>query len=243
MANEIQLKRSSVPGKAPDAANVLVGEPVVNLADGIIFTKNGSGNVIQIGAGSLQSLEDVSNTSPITNQVLTWTGSMWGPANVVSSGGSGGSSVTTANAAPGSATSGDMYWDTELGKLFIYYNDGDSTQWVEASPSPTYSPYSFSVSVSGSPTLLYNFSSSLYRGAKFVITLNNSPNYKIQEILLIHDGANVSISDNYTTDNEASIGTVSATYTANISGGNVRFYATAVSGSPVAKGDVTLIGI
>ena len=34
MANDIQLKRSSVAGKVPDTANVLVGEPVVNLKIG-----------------------------------------------------------------------------------------------------------------------------------------------------------------------------------------------------------------
>ena len=40
MANEIQLKRSSVANKVPDAGNVQVGEPVVNLNDKIIFTKD-----------------------------------------------------------------------------------------------------------------------------------------------------------------------------------------------------------
>ena len=33
--SDIQLKRSSVAGKVPDAANVLVGEPVINLTDKI----------------------------------------------------------------------------------------------------------------------------------------------------------------------------------------------------------------
>ena len=40
MATEIQLKRSYTPGSVPGAGNVLVGEPVVNLADKIIYTKN-----------------------------------------------------------------------------------------------------------------------------------------------------------------------------------------------------------
>ena len=45
--NNIQLKRSSVAGRVPDAANILVGEPVINLKDKIIFTKDGGGNVIR----------------------------------------------------------------------------------------------------------------------------------------------------------------------------------------------------
>jgi hypothetical protein len=58
MANEIQLKRSSVANKVPDAGNVLVGEPVVNLADRIIFTKDGNGNVIVIGAGTTSNVTE-----------------------------------------------------------------------------------------------------------------------------------------------------------------------------------------
>lgn len=55
--------------------------------------------------------------------------------NVVSGGGgaSGGASVTIATSPPGSPSEGDLYWDEELGKLFIYYTDNDTSQWVETS--------------------------------------------------------------------------------------------------------------
>ena len=65
MANDIQLKRSSVAGKTPDAANVLIGEPVVNLTDKILYTKDVGGNVIIIGAGT------TSNIAEGTNQYFT----------------------------------------------------------------------------------------------------------------------------------------------------------------------------
>ena len=61
MANDIQLKRSSVTGKTPDAANVLVGEPVVNLTDKILYTKDGTGNVIVIGAGITSNITEGTN--------------------------------------------------------------------------------------------------------------------------------------------------------------------------------------
>lgn len=61
MATDIQLKRSSVLGRVPDAGNVLVGEPVVNLADKIIFTKNGAGDIIVIGAGTTSNVTEGSN--------------------------------------------------------------------------------------------------------------------------------------------------------------------------------------
>lgn len=41
--------------------------------------------------------------------------------------------VYVSNTAPSSAEEGDLYWDEEIGKLLIYYTDGDSSQWVEAS--------------------------------------------------------------------------------------------------------------
>jgi len=59
MATEIQLKRSLTPGSVPGSANVLVGEPVVNLADKVIYTKNGSGAIIVIGAGTTSNIPKV----------------------------------------------------------------------------------------------------------------------------------------------------------------------------------------
>lgn len=61
MAGIIQLKRSSVSGRVPDAANVEVGEPVVNLADQILFTKDGSGTVKVIGAGVTSNIAEGTN--------------------------------------------------------------------------------------------------------------------------------------------------------------------------------------
>lgn len=132
MANLIQLKRSSVVGKIPDTGNVEVGEPVVNLADRKIFTKNGSSEIIQIAAGNLQALGDVSNATPNTNDVLTWTGSIWSPA--ISVGGSGGSSnvtVTVSASPPSPANIADIWIDSDTSIQYIYFNDGDSSQWVQ----------------------------------------------------------------------------------------------------------------
>lgn len=58
MPNIVQLKRSSVVNKVPDAANVEIGEPVVNLADQILYTKNTTGTVIIIGAGTTSNIAE-----------------------------------------------------------------------------------------------------------------------------------------------------------------------------------------
>ena len=79
---------------------------------------------------SLSELADVATTAPNTNDVLTWDGSNWGP----SSGGSGNTNVTISDTAPGSPSAGDLWWESDKGRLKIYYNDTDSFQWVDASP-------------------------------------------------------------------------------------------------------------
>tara|TARA_Y100000287_G_scaffold87869_1_gene69771 strand:- start:15414 stop:17669 length:2256 start_codon:yes stop_codon:yes gene_type:complete len=48
--------------------------------------------------------------------------------------GSTGANVTISDTAPGSPTAGDLWWESDKGRLKIYYNDTDSTQWVDASP-------------------------------------------------------------------------------------------------------------
>lgn len=44
-------------------------------------------------------------------------------------------SANVGSSAPVGSNPGSLWWDTNLGRLFIYYNDGDSSQWVETSPS------------------------------------------------------------------------------------------------------------
>ena len=66
------------------------------------------------------------------------TSSQWveiGAGGTISGGGGGGSSVTVSDAAPSSPADGDMWFNSTDTKLYIYYNDGSSSQWVQALPS------------------------------------------------------------------------------------------------------------
>jgi hypothetical protein len=72
------------------------------------------------------------------NTVYTYnsTYSVWrskGTATTISSG--GGASVTTSNSAPSSPSSGDLWWNSMDGNMYVYYNDGDSNQWVQSNPA------------------------------------------------------------------------------------------------------------
>ena len=75
-----------------------------------------------------------SNGQTFTSGTITYTynstASLW---NSASSGG-GGSSVTVSDTAPTSPSDGDMWYNSLDLNLYVYYNDGSSSQWVQSAP-------------------------------------------------------------------------------------------------------------
>ena len=61
MANIVQIKRSSVAGRQPNVADLQVGELAVNLMDGILYTKDGNGNLIIIGSQTTSNVVESGN--------------------------------------------------------------------------------------------------------------------------------------------------------------------------------------
>ena len=53
---------------------------------------------------------------------------------------SGGASVEVGATPPATPTAGDMWWNSDDGRLYIYYKDADSSQWVDASPDSVAPP-------------------------------------------------------------------------------------------------------
>ena len=95
-----------------------------------------AGYLTGISSLSIGALSDVdTSVAPSAGQVLKWNGTNWAPA--ADSGGSGGvtANVPTQNTAPTSPTDGDLWWKSDDGKLKVYYDDGNSAQWVDASPA------------------------------------------------------------------------------------------------------------
>ena len=97
-----------------------------------------SGNVDLTGSGYLQlpSGTDAERPTSPAEGMLRWNdtsnvfegydGNVWGKIG-------GGAAVQSA--APSSANEGDLWYDTDDGRMFVYYNDGSSSQWVDASPN------------------------------------------------------------------------------------------------------------
>ena len=54
----------------------------------------------------------------------------------------GGSQVTTDDNPPTNPTDGDVWWDSQNGRLNVYYQDADSSQWVDATGRGTLNPSS-----------------------------------------------------------------------------------------------------
>lgn len=69
MANRIKLKRSTVSGKAPLAADLEVGELAVNTADGKLYTKHTDETVKTIGSGEL-TVGEIDDSNNRANTVV-----------------------------------------------------------------------------------------------------------------------------------------------------------------------------
>ena len=78
----------------------------------------------------------ISANGSTSGQVLTSNGTAvyWATGT---GGGGGGASITISDNPPGSPTAGSLWWNSNTGYMFVYYNDGDSSQWVETSPRTT----------------------------------------------------------------------------------------------------------
>jgi len=68
-----------------------------------------------------------------------WNGYAWQVPDSGNPGGGGGGDfeVPTQALPPAGASDGDMFWCTDDGRLYIYYEDADTSQWVDASPDNT----------------------------------------------------------------------------------------------------------
>ena len=94
-------------------------------------------------------------------------------------GGGGGASVTTDDSAPGSPSDGDLWYDTDDGGMFVYYEDADSSQWVEVIGSQGAAGAAGAAGADGSATVVADTTallaiSSPSAGDQVYVTANNT---------------------------------------------------------------------
>ena len=78
--------------------------------------------------------------SPTEGQIYTDTPSgnrwVWDSANTIwKSTSTFTQTITVSSTAPGTPVVGQLWWNQDYGRLLVYYSDGTSSQWVDASPS------------------------------------------------------------------------------------------------------------
>jgi hypothetical protein len=81
-------------------------------------------------------------TVMLSSNAYTWPAGYGTNGQVLTTNGSGtlswttaGGTTTISDTPPGSPSAGQMWWESDSGILYIYYNDGTTSQWVQASPS------------------------------------------------------------------------------------------------------------
>jgi len=92
-------------------------------------------------------------------------------------------------------------------------------------------------------TSILAVSASTYRSGVIEMQVVNSTSYRIARLMFVHDGTTVTISENYLVGSDIQTATTNTTFTADISGGNVRILATAASGTSTIKGECTLFKV
>ncbi len=80
-------------------------------------------------SSSINSLGDVTISTPTNGDVLSYNGSDWvnAPASITAK-------ASISDAAPSSPSPGDMWWKSDEGTMKVWYDDGNTAQWVDASP-------------------------------------------------------------------------------------------------------------
>ena len=126
------------------------------------ITLTGSGANLTNLTGASAGTYGSSTTVPVI--VVDSNGRITGITSSVIVGGGGGASVTISDTAPSSPSVGNLWYNSLVGRGFIFYNDGSSSQWVDFGPSvggfstepATLGSLSVSIASSGISTLSYN---------------------------------------------------------------------------------------
>jgi hypothetical protein len=104
------------------------------IVEGTTATVNGNNVLTEIS--SIGDLFDVDTSSAKEGDSLVFdtTSSSWIPAEI--SAGDIGYTYTASTTAPAEPSPGDIWFNTNDGDVFIYYEDEDSSQWVEIVNKP-----------------------------------------------------------------------------------------------------------
>jgi hypothetical protein len=84
--------------------------------------------------------------------------------------GGAGASVSVSDTPPSTAGAGDLWWESDTGRLKVYYEDADTQQWVDASPP---------ISVPNTPYIVGAVKGGTSFGSGFSVVENSTGNYTV----------------------------------------------------------------
>jgi hypothetical protein len=112
------------------SASVSIGQDVSTSASVTFDSVVGTYGVTTITTNGVPTIDAPDGTLAVdtdNNVLYVRSGGVW----VQSSGAGGGASVTVSDDVPADPESGDMWYESDTGSLYVYYEDGSSNQWVE----------------------------------------------------------------------------------------------------------------
>ena len=164
MANPIiKIKRSAVAGKIPTTTDLQLGELAINTYDGKVYIEQDQGGVgvgttvivinpwsvgtgtntyntyftagsVGVGTTNPSATVTSSNTAVLAAGIVTAYKFYGDGAGLTNISVSGISTIGMGTVPPTSPTVGTVWYNTNLGRTFVYYNDGSSLQWVDVAP-------------------------------------------------------------------------------------------------------------
>ena len=128
--------------------NIVTGGILTNnyyYANGTPFAGGGgSGSIIQSPTAPLNPTSSTLWWDEVSGRLYVYyddgISSQWvdaAPAGISGSGGGGTASLIQSPTPPLNPTANTLWWDEVSGRLYVYYDDGTSSQWVDASPAGT----------------------------------------------------------------------------------------------------------
>jgi hypothetical protein len=145
---------------APDHL-VFIGVVVRATNNGIIYVATQNGY-------ELDELHDVSIVDKTTGQVLQWNGSLWVNATIPSG-------VTVSETPPASPSAGDLWFESDTGKTFVYYD----SFWVESSGADGSQGATGNTGPEGGSTTLTTKGDILARNSSEIVRLPVGTNGKV----------------------------------------------------------------
>jgi hypothetical protein len=173
MANTIKPKRSNTASKVPNTSELVSGELGVNMADRKVYINNGTA-VVQVGAGLLSALGDVTLTSPTNGQSLSYNGTAWvnssaGAGNVTGAASSTDNAITRFDGTTGKVIQNSNVTLDDTGNIV----SANSVQFGLTPTVPTATGAMYWDSGNLTPTINLNANTSLQLGQENVALVYN----------------------------------------------------------------------